>query len=238
MPGNWQPFTQPQLWKFIFDGWLITVEIAVSAIGLSLVFGVLLALARTSTIRLISWPATLYIETIRALPVFLIIFYTYLAAPRLGINLPALASAILALTMYTSAVLAEIVRAGIGGLARGQLEAARSLGLSYPQAMRFVILPQAVRNMSPAIVSQLITLTKDTSLASIIGLNELARRAGIIHSNFFNPLETLFIIASIYFAMCYSLSLVARRLEARRAAPPLAGRAIILGEADQVLAGR
>ena len=233
MPGNWAPFQQREIWKFMYDGWIITIEMAVSSIILSLVFGLLLALARGARSHIISWPAVLYIETVRALPVFLLIFYTYLAAPKLGVNLPALASAIVALTMYTSAVLAEVIRAGIGGLARGQFEAARSLGLSYLQTMRFIILPQAVRNMSPAIVSQLITLTKDTSLASIVGLNELARRAGIIYNNFFNPMETFFVVASMYFVMCFGLSQVARRLEARRALP--GGPRRNLGDVDELL---
>ncbi|MCX6021826.1 MAG: amino acid ABC transporter permease [Chloroflexi bacterium] len=232
---GWGPFCNPAIWGFIFSGWLITVQVALSSIALSLVFGLALALLRQSRFWFISWPTAAVVETLRALPVFLLILYTFLAGPKIGLQFTAIVAATVALTMYTSAVLSEIVRAGIGSLGAGQMEAARALGLSYPQAMRYVILPQALRNMTPAIVSQLITLTKDTSLAGTasLGLNEMTHRAGIIYNNYFNPLETLFVVACVYWVMCFSLSQLSRRLERGRIGPPVR----VIGEADQVRVG-
>jgi His/Glu/Gln/Arg/opine family amino acid ABC transporter permease subunit len=230
--GNWAPFTDPAILGFVLQGLALTLQIAVYSGVLSLVFGVLLALARLAPSRALAVPAGLYVEIMRALPLFLILLYTFLAAPRLGLSLEPLPAAVVALTAYTSAVMAEIVRAGIVSLPRGQADAARALGLSYPQTLRFVVLPQALRRMTPALVSQLITLTKDTSLASLIGVNELARRAGILYNTHFNPVETLLVMAGIYFAICGSLSALSRRLEPRDAAPqPVA---IVIGEEDQV----
>jgi His/Glu/Gln/Arg/opine family amino acid ABC transporter permease subunit len=228
--GNWAPFTDPAIWGFIAAGLALTLQIAVGAGLLSLVFGVLLALARLSPRRALSLPAGVYVETMRSLPLFLLILYTFLAGPRIGLSLEPVPAAIVGLTLYTSAVMAEIVRAGIGSLPRGQTDAAFALGLGYPQALRFVILPQALRRMTPALVSQLITLTKDTSLASLIGVNELARRAGILYNNYFNPVETLLVVAGIYFAICSSLSALSRRLEPR----DVAALTVDVGEEDQV----
>ena len=129
-------------------------------------------------------------------------------------------SATLALTIYTSAVLAEILRAGIQSIPRGEVDAARSLGLSYPLTLRLVVLPQAFRRMMPALVSQVITLVKDTSLASIAAVSELAGYARSTHSFFGNPAETYFVVACIYFVINYTLSRVARRLEDRRGKEP------------------
>jgi His/Glu/Gln/Arg/opine family amino acid ABC transporter permease subunit len=227
--GGWGPFGEAALWGFLAGGLWLTVQVALVAGAVSLVGGLLLALARLSPRRALALPAGVYVETMRALPVFLIILYTFLAAPRIGVSLDPVPAAIVALTLYTSAVMAEIVRAGIGSLSRGQADAARALGLSYPQALRFVILPQALRRMTPALISQLITLTKDTSLASVIGVNELARRAGIIYNTYFNPVETLLVVAGIYFALCSSLSALSRRLEPREGAATVS-----IGEEDQV----
>src|SRR5262245_26477550 len=228
--GNWAPFTDPAILGFLAAGLGLTLEIALVAGALSLVGGVLLALARLSPRRALALPAGVYVETMRALPLFLIMLYTFLAGPRLGLSLEPLPAAVVALTLYTSAVMAEIVRAGVRSLPRGQSDAARALGLSYPQTLRFVVLPQALRRMTPALVSQLITLTKDTSLASLIGVSELARRAGILYNTYFNPVETLLVVAGIYFAVCSSLSALSRRLEPRDGATIQ----VDVGEEDQL----
>jgi putative glutamine transport system permease protein len=222
---------EPAVWGVLQQGLMLTLQVSLAAGALSLVLGVQLALARLSPRSALSVPAGAYVEIMRALPLFLLILYTFLAAPRLGLSLDPVPAAIVALTFYTSAVLAEIVRAGLRSLPAGQGDAARALGLNYWQALRFVLLPQALRRMTPALVSQLITLTKDTSLASLIGVNELARRAGIIYNTYFNPVETLLVVAAIYFAVCSSLSALSRRLEPRDGA----GTATVsIGEEDQV----
>jgi ABC-type amino acid transport system permease subunit len=145
--------------------------------------------------------------------VLFFIFFTFFAVARARLGLSPLWAATLALTIYTSAINAEIMRAGIASLDRGQVEAARSLGLTYGQTMRFVVLPQALRRMVPPQVSQIITLVKDTSLASVIGVIELTRRGQIIYQTELNPLQSLFVVSLIYFAINYSLSRLSRRWE-------------------------
>jgi putative glutamine transport system permease protein len=239
----WRAFLEPEIWLFLLDGLRATLTIALASIVLSLLFGTLLALARLSPFRPLAWPAGLYVEVVRALPVIFVIFFTFYAGAR-GLDLfgqrvtwsdPILA-AILALTAYTSAVNAEIIRAGILSVERGQVEAARSLGLSYVQAMRFVVLPQALRRMVPPQVSQLITLIKDTSLAYVIGTHELLNKVKILYSGFeTGPLQGLFVAAVLYFMINFGLSLISRRLEVD---PADEARTEIAAEAGTVSLGR
>ena len=216
LPGNWELFEDPAICRFILRGVWVTLRMSAVAITLSLLIGTALALMRVSPIRPIAWLAVSYIELIRALPAFLIIFYTFLVAPRIGLNLSGFWAGVVGLTIYTSAVMAEIVRAGILSIHRGMIEAARSLGMSYLLTTRLVILPVALRRMVPSLVSQSITLNKDTSLTALITVPELTSRGRILYQTFFNPIETLLIIATIYFVVNYALSLVSRRLEVAR----------------------
>jgi aspartate/glutamate/glutamine transport system permease protein len=217
----WKAFLEWEIWVFLLTGLQTTLTIAVFAIVLSLIFGALLAMARISRFRALRWPARLYIESIRALPVLFIIFFMFFGGAKgftvfgfhVGWQDPVVA-AILALTVYTSAINAEIIRAGITSIDRGQFEASRALGLGYVQMMRLVVLPQALRRMVPPQVSQLITLIKDTSLAYVIGSNELLQKAKILYSGFeTGPIQALFVAASMYFVINYSLSLLSRRIE-------------------------
>ncbi len=219
----WKAFLEPEIWAFLLSGLQLTVTIAAFAIILSFVFGTLLALARISRFAPVRYPAVAYIEVVRALPVLLIIFFTFFAGTRgitlLGARLSwqdPLVASIAALTAYTSAVNAEIIRAGILSIEKGQLEAARALGLGYLGTMRYVVLPQALRRMVPPQIGQFITLVKDTSLAFVIGTNELLTRVKILYSGFeIGPIQGLFVAAVIYFAINYSLSLLSRRFELR-----------------------
>lgn len=219
----WKAFLEPEIWTFLLAGLQLTVAIAAVSIVLSLAVGTLLALARLSRFPLLRLPATLYIEIVRALPVLFIIFFTFFAGARgftvLGLKVSwqdPLVAAIIALTAYTSAVNAEIVRAGILSIERGQLEAARALGLSYVQMMWLVVFPQAFRRMIPAQIGQFITLIKDTSLAFVIGTHELLNRAKILYSGFeTGPIQALFVAAVIYFSINYAISLASRRFELR-----------------------
>jgi aspartate/glutamate/glutamine transport system permease protein len=190
---------------------------AVVAIVASLVLGTLLALARLARSPLLHYPAVVYIELIRALPVLYLIFFAFFGGARFGLRDPVVA-ATLALIVYTSAVNAEIVRAGILSIERGQVEAARALGLSYPQTMRYVVLPQAFRRIIPPQVSQLVTLIKDTSLAYIVGTTELMRRIFILYSGFdtgVGVIQGLFVASCIYFVANFALSSFGRWLERR-----------------------
>ena len=217
-------FADPAIWGFLFEGLRATISLAVVAVALSFGVGLLFALGRLSRRRWIRWPSIFYIEATRALPVLLLIVYfdikgTALFRPLFGpdFELPRFWAGVLGLSMYTSAVLAEIIRAGILTLPRGQTEAARALGLSHPQTMRFVILPQSLRLMVPALMAQLTTVIKDTSLVGTIGVFELFKQGRTIYTQFFNPIEVLLILATIYFVICFALSQASRRLELGRA---------------------
>jgi His/Glu/Gln/Arg/opine family amino acid ABC transporter permease subunit len=213
-------FLDPAIWGFFFEGLRETIYLAVVTVALSCVVGLLFALGRISRRRWIRWPSILYIEAVRALPVLLLIVYfgikgSALFTPIFGpdFELPRFWAGVLGLSLYTSAVLAEIIRAGIVSLPRGQTEAARALGLSHTQTMQSVILPQALRVMVPAVMAQLTTVIKDTSLVGTIGIFELLRQGRTIFTQFFNPVEVLLIVATIYFVICFALSQASRRLE-------------------------
>jgi len=223
-PDTWPMFADPAIWGFFFEGLRETIYISLVSVALSFVVGLLFALGRLSRKRWIRWPSIFYIEGVRALPVLLLIVYfgikgSALFRPIFGpdFDLPRFWAGVLGLSMYTSAVLAEIIRAGIVSLPRGQTEAARALGLSHVQTMRSVILPQALRLMVPAMMAQLTTVIKDSSLVGTIGVFELLKQGRTIYTQFFNPIEVLLIVATIYFVICFTLSQASRRLEVGRA---------------------
>ena len=228
-PDTWPMFLDPAIWGFFFEGLRETIYLAVVSIALSFAVGLLFALGRLSRRWWIRWPSILYIEGVRALPVLLLIVYfdikgsalfrPFFALIGIDFDLPRFWAGVLGLSMYTSAVLAEIIRAGIVSLPRGQSEAARALGLSHAQTMRSVILPQALRLMVPAMMAQLTTVIKDTSLVGTIGVFELLKQGGTIYKLFFNPFEVLLIVATIYFIICFGSRrrLAGSRSAARRA---------------------
>lgn len=221
--------------RFITQGLIATITISLVAILASLPLATMLALGRLSTKRIIRWPCIIFIEVVRAVPLVLLIFYLNLRLPQLnlftmtgikdrtsflGFTLeailsPAAVSVALALTLYTAAVNAELLRSGILSLERGQTEAARSLGLTYAQTMRRVILPQAFRRTLAPLIAQFTILVKDTSLGSIVGFFELQRSAGAIGELYYNTLEALYVVAIIYFIINYLLGLTSRLIERR-----------------------
>ena len=216
-------FADPAIWRFFGEGLVQTLGLSVVSVALSFVVGLAFALGRLSSRRWIRWPSTAYVEAVRALPVLLLIVYfgikgSSLFRPIFGadFDLPRFWAGVLGLSLYTSAVLAEIIRAGVLTLPRGQAEASRALGLSHPQTMRFVVLPQALRLMVPAMMGQLTTVIKDTSLVGTIGVFDLLRQGRTIYTQFFNPVEVLLIVATIYFVICFVLSQLSRRLELGR----------------------
>jgi glutamate transport system permease protein len=221
--ANWKPFLEWGTWRFLALGLAMTVAVSLISIVLSLPLATLAALARLSSRTYIRWPTIAGIEVIRAFPVLILIFYVFTQFSRvaevtgsslLKSNNVTLA-VIIALTLYTTVVNAETIRAGILSLEKGQTEAARSLGLSYAQALRLVILPQTFRRILPPLIAQFVTLVKDTSLGAIIGLLELYHRGQILYQYYRNPLETLWVIAVIYFFVNYALGQSAQRIERR-----------------------
>lgn len=193
-----------------------TLRLAVPAIILGFILGTFIGLARLSRRRWISLPALVYIEFFRGVPLVMVIFWFWFIVPALaGKSLPEYSVALTAFVVFEAAYLAEIVRAGIQSVARGQVEAATATGLTDNQTMRYVVLPQALRNMIPALVTQFIVLLKDTSLASIIGYVDLTKAAQIVNNREIRPFELYLFIAVIYWLCSYSMSNYARQLERR-----------------------
>jgi glutamate transport system permease protein len=213
--ARWAPFTQWPIWEFLLVGLLGTLEAAAYVAVLSAVAGIFLALGRLSPVRPVRWVATGYIEIARTLPVLLMIYVTLFALPSAGVNLPLLWKLALPLTIANSAAFAEIFRAGIRSLPSGQSEAALSLGLSRGQTMRFVVLPQAVRHVTPSLVSQLVSLLKDTSLGYIVAFTELLYRAQVLSAYNHLLVQTFLVVTFIYLVCNGFLSFVAHWLRGR-----------------------
>jgi His/Glu/Gln/Arg/opine family amino acid ABC transporter permease subunit len=235
-PDNWEWLVTGNNARFLFEGFLVNVQIALIAMVFALVVGLGLSLARLSRNRVVSTVTGVWIDVWRNLPLIFVILYLALALPETwrdayenaapeflpdALRTGRVFAALLALVLYNSAVLAEIMRAGILSLDRGQGEAATALGMSYWQRMRFVILPQGLRRMVPATVSQLITLNKDTTLVSIIAIEEVMRHGRVVTGvNFFGgvqaPVLQVFIFIGLMFlATNLALSRLSRRLEVR-----------------------
>jgi glutamate transport system permease protein len=228
----WEPFTKWPEFRFLLLGLKENARVAGVAMACSMVVGMVLALGRLSLTAAIRWAFTAWVEFFRGLPVLLLIFFSFLMLPRYGLDWSAFWYVVLGLTLYNSAVLGEIFRAGILSLERGQMEASLAIGLTYWQAMRLVIIPQALRRMIPAIVSQLVTLFKDTSLAFIVAYPELLRHANILGTARKNLLQSLFVAALLFLVVNLILSRIARRLEVRQRRRYSAGAIAVSGVED------
>jgi His/Glu/Gln/Arg/opine family amino acid ABC transporter permease subunit len=193
-----------------------TLRLAIPAIVLGFALGIMIGLGRLSASRWIKIPTTGYVEFFRGVPLVMVIFWIWFIIPAmLGKSLPEYAIALTAFVLFEAAYLGEIVRAGIQSVPRGQIEAAAATGLTHGRTMRHVVLPQALRNMIPALVTQFIVLLKDTSLASIIGYVDLTKAAQIVNNREVRPFELYIFIAVIYWLCSYGMSRYARFLERR-----------------------
>ena len=197
----------------------LTLYLAVVSLALSFIGGLVLGLLSVSRNRLLRWGSMTVIQTIRGMPLLMVIFWMFFLLPAmLGGGMTAAWTIIVALTLFTSAYMSEIVRAGITGIPKGQMEAAISTGLSHGQAMFYIILPQALRNMIPSFVNQFVSMIKDTSLAFIVGVTELTQIATQINNRtMLYPTEIFIFIAVIYFIMCFAFTELSRWLERRLA---------------------
>jgi His/Glu/Gln/Arg/opine family amino acid ABC transporter permease subunit len=196
-----------------------TLRLAIPAIFLGSLLGIFIGLGRLAPQPWIRLPATVYVELFRGVPLVMVIFWMWFIMPIvLGTAIPEFGVALAAFVIFEAAYLGEIVRAGIQSVPRGQVEAATTLGLTATKTMTYVVLPQAFRNMAPSLVTQMIVLFKDTSLASIIGYVDLTKAAQIVNNREIKPFELYLFIAVVYWICTYSMSRLAQRLEHRRVA--------------------
>jgi His/Glu/Gln/Arg/opine family amino acid ABC transporter permease subunit len=191
-----------------------TLRLAGPAMALGFLLGTLIGLARLSGSLWVRLPAKIYVEFFRGVPLVMVIFWFWFIVPALlGRSLPEYAVALTAFVIFEAAYFAEIVRAGIQSVPRGQVEAATATGLARAPMMRHVILPQALRNMIPALVTQFIVLLKDTSLASIIGYVDLTKAAQIVNNREIRPFELYLFIAVVYWLCSFAMSKYVQRWE-------------------------
>ena len=219
----WVYFLVGQYPNGALGGLALTVLLAALALVLALPLGLLLGLARVSPYRWVYWPATVFVFVLRGVPLLMVIFWAYFFLPSLtGHKTDQFSTMLMALVVFDSVYLAEIVRAGILGIPKGQVESARSLGFSYLATMRLVVLPQGLRHMLPSLVNQFIATIKATSLGYIIGLTEVSFIAAQINTQVFTrSTEVYALLALSYFVLCFGLSRLAFWLEQRSQARPL-----------------
>ncbi|AKG33238.1 amino acid ABC transporter permease [Paenibacillus durus] len=204
--------------KFLLDGLYVTLIVAFTAIILSFLLGCIIGVVRYAKVPVLSQISFVFVELSRNLPLLLIIFFMRFALPEVGIKLGLMTAAIAALTIFEGAMISEIVRGGLTSVDKGQIEAGRSSGLTGVQTLWHIVLPQGLRRMVPPLVSQFISLLKDTSLAVIISLAELMHNAGIIIGHGYNyTIPTLLLVALIYFTVNFLLSQLSKRLETKNA---------------------
>jgi polar amino acid transport system permease protein len=227
--GSWLDFTvvQNNLTYFMIGryphgplgGVALTLYLAVASCILSFFGGLILGLLSISHNRVIRKTSEAVINLVRGMPLLMVIFWMYFLMPALfGRTIPESQTVIMALTLFTSAYMSQIVRAGIEGVPKGQTEAAISTGLRPRQAMLYIILPQGLRNMVPSFVNQFVSLIKDTSLAFIVGVSELTHVGTQINNrSIIYPTEIFLFIAVVYFIICYAFTSLSRLLEKKLA---------------------
>lgn len=211
----------------LWSGTNTTLILSLVTVLLGLILGTLLALMKIGKVRILRWIANVYVEVIRGTPVLVQIAIIFYGLPMLGIEIPSvviggvdcerLISGILALTINTTAYVCEIIRSGIQSVDKGQMEAARSIGFSAFSSMILVVLPQAIKNILPAIGNEFVTVIKTSSQVSIIGMAELMYVADTIRGISFSPMEPLIIVAIIYFIITFTISTLIKCLEKRLA---------------------
>ena len=201
---------------YIVKGFIFSLQLTLVAMLGGIVLGTILALMRLSSKSWLVMPAAAYVNTMRSIPLVMVILWFFLLIPLLsGKPLGAEMSAMITFTLFEAAYYSEIMRAGIQSIPKGQVAAGYALGMNYGQTMREIVLPQAFRNMLPVLLTQTIILFQDTSLVYAIGAYDLLKGFEIAGKNFNRPVETYLVAAVVYFAMCFGLSLLVRRLQAR-----------------------
>ncbi|HFV7526849.1 TPA: ABC transporter permease subunit [Staphylococcus aureus] len=202
--------------SFFLKGIKITILISLIGVALGSILGAFVALMKLSKIKIISWIASIYIEILRGTPMLVQVFIVFFGiTAALGLDISALVCGTIALVINSSAYIAEIIRAGINAVDEGQMEAARSLGLNYRQTMKSVIMPQAIKNILPALGNEFVTLIKESSIVSTIGVGEIMFNAQVVQGISFDPFTPLLVAAALYFVLTFVLTRIMNMIEGR-----------------------
>ncbi|WP_345880628.1 ABC transporter permease subunit [Staphylococcus aureus] len=202
--------------SFFLKGIKITILISLIGVALGSILGAFVALMKLSKIKVISWIASIYIEILRGTPMLVQVFIVFFGiTAALGLDISALVCGTIALVINSSAYIAEIIRAGINAVDKGQMEAARSLGLNYRQTMKSVIMPQAIKNILPALGNEFVTLIKESSIVSTIGVGEIMFNAQVVQGISFDPFTPLLVAAALYFVLTFVLTRIMKMIEGR-----------------------
>ncbi|HEK6971154.1 TPA: ABC transporter permease subunit [Staphylococcus aureus] len=202
--------------SFFLKGIKITILISLIGVALGSILGAFVALMKLSKIKIISWIASIYIEILRGTPMLVQVFIVFFGiTAALGLDISALVCGTIALVINSSAYIAEIIRAGINAVDKGQMEAARSLGLNYRQTMKSVIMPQAIKNILPALGNGFVTLIKESSIVSTIGVGEIMFNAQVVQGISFDPFTPLLVAAALYFVLTFVLTRIMNMIEGR-----------------------
>ena len=201
---------------YVANGFVFSLQLTFVAMLGGIALGTLLALMRLSGIKWLEMPATIYVATLRSIPLVMVLMWFFLLIPFLiGRSIGAELSAIITFTLFEAAYYSEIMRAGIQSVPKGQVHAGYATGMTYKQTMQLVVLPQAFRNMLPVLLTQTIILFQDTSLVYAIGAYDLLKGFESVGRNFNRPVETTLLAAAVYFAICFSLSMLVKQLQRR-----------------------
>ncbi|HDA2621662.1 TPA: ABC transporter permease subunit [Staphylococcus aureus] len=202
--------------SFFLKGIKITILISLIGVALGSILGAFVTLMKLSKIKIISWIASIYIEILRGTPMLVQVFIVFFGiTAALGLDISALVCGTIALVINSSAYIAEIIRAGINAVDKGQMEAARSLGLNYRQTMKSVIMPQAIKNILPALGNEFVTLIKESSIVSTIGVGEIMFNAQVVQGISFDPFTPLIVAAALYFVLTFVLTRIMNMIEGR-----------------------
>ena len=199
---------------FVLKGLIFSVQLTLVAMVGGIVLGTALALMRLSGKKWLVLPAAFYVNTLRSIPLVMVILWFFLLIPLLiGRPMGAELSAIITFTVFEAAYYSEIMRAGIQSVPKGQVHAGYAVGMTYAQCMQLIVLPQAFRNMLPVLLTQTVILFQDTSLVYAIGAYDLLKGFEVAGKNFNRPVETYLVAAVVYFIICFSLSMLVRQLQ-------------------------
>ena len=214
-PKYWSFFLEFSTWRFLFEGFIGTCQVAITAGAIALALGLVLMLGRTSGIKLLEAVCRVIIDFFRGVPSLLLIYFFFLVIPKYGIRMPSFWMITLPVGLAASGVLAEVFRAGVNAVPKGQVEAAMSIGLTDAKIMRIIVLPQALRIVIPSLISQLVVVVKDTTVAYVVSFPDLMQNARVLISNYDALVSMYFVVAIIYILINYGINQLSLKVSQR-----------------------